>query len=108
MFDLMRKSETCHALKSPLCRESGSRCLIHCKRGSRHHVTAVEFGVADCVARRVRLAIPEATASISPQRASWSLSDLIQSLCALMLSEALEEAIWLPLRSLLAISSKGE
>src|SRR5262249_54470575 len=31
-----------------------------------------------------------------------------QSLCALMLSEALEEAIWLPLRGLLAISGKGE
>jgi hypothetical protein len=40
--------------------------------------------------------------------ASCGRSDVIQNLCALMLSEALEEAISLPLRSLLAISSKGE
>jgi hypothetical protein len=62
--------------------------------------STLKFCVTDCVAGR--------PASISPQRANWSPSDLIQSLCALMLSEALEEAIWLPLRSLLAISSKGE
>jgi hypothetical protein len=83
-----------------------SRAIINANHGVMR--PAVKLGKADGIADCGWPAVPEATASISPQRASWSLSDLIQSLCALMLSEALEEAIWLPLRSLVAISSKGE